>query len=831
MTLPVTPTSDGAQGRRSFLPATAAAIASVAVILWMGLGWDFAKNADTYHGKKGDYYSLLVNGFVSGHLYMDLAADPALGSPDPAVRARGSAPLDTSYFKGHLYLYYGVTPAAIILLPYAWLTGSDLDPRIAVVFFVVVGFLFSLGIWRMVAGDHFGRVRALFQVSSVIALAFATSPPLLLTRAMFYELAEAPVYAFLMAACFCIYRVLSGRGRPAWQIGWASLCVALSVGCRPDMILALPVVAVVAFLIAGRTGGGSPRSGEVLRMGAAAVIPAALVGACLAAYNFERFGSIFDFGFSHGQNDFWVAKRKLVSALFIWPNLHWYYLTFPALSPFFPYVFPCRASFGPPGYETGEVIHGQLPVTFLVAFVAASAFFVSLRVRDVRIRTFLAILGYLFAAVFLGLSILSIRADRYMADFQPPLLLGAVLLAGLVAASLEGRRMASAWSGSFAVLALLSSLFNLFAGLQQFHSFEYIRPPTYEKMEAIGNVPSHWLGKLGLLRYGPVEMKVEFPDIGTKPTTEPLVSAGTPQFNDTIYVVQYPGNFVQFMGDHLGYPQPRSDLIPIQPGRPYTLRIDIGAFYPPINHRFFSGYPELQAHDLKSKMRVDMDGKTVLNRRIGSYDAPPSTIEFGREDISMTLALPEFTGKILSVARLPPPAPTPVDWNNSIFRIQCVLPVQFPNGNFPIFSSGVAGHGTLLFVTIMPGNRIRFGVDQWGYGGGNSQVLEVAPDTTHTIEIFYGPLAGAARWPSSWRLDAQALGALNHTLNVWLDGKRVWSFGLAQIDVLPTDSVVDIGANTRGFSTAQGEFPGQLDNTFIPEPEAAEFVRRNLGSQ
>jgi len=197
----------------------------------------------------------------------------------------------------------------------------------------------------------------------------------------------------------------------------------------------------------------------------------------------------------------------------------------------------------------------------------------------------------------------------------------------------------------------------------------------------------------------------------------------------------------------------------------------------------------------------------------------------------MTLALPEFTGKILSVARLPPPAPTPVDWNNSIFRIQCVLPVQFPNGNFPIFSSGVAGHGTLLFVTIMPGNRIRFGVDQWGYGGGNSQVLEVAPDTTHTIEIFYGPLAGAARWPSSWRLDAQALGALNHTLNVWLDGKRVWSFGLAQIDVLPTDSVVDIGANTRGFSTAQGEFPGQLDNTFIPEPEAAEFVRRNLGSQ
>jgi hypothetical protein len=197
----------------------------------------------------------------------------------------------------------------------------------------------------------------------------------------------------------------------------------------------------------------------------------------------------------------------------------------------------------------------------------------------------------------------------------------------------------------------------------------------------------------------------------------------------------------------------------------------------------------------------------------------------------MTLAKPAFTGEIRSVRRLAPAAPAPVNWNNSLFRIQCVMPLQYPNANFPVFSSGVAGHGTLLFVSVMPGNRIRFGIDQWGYGGGNSEVLDVAPDTTHMIEVFYGPLAATANWPVSWGLDAKLVGRLSHTLNVWLDGKRVWSFALAQIPVVPTDSVIDVGANTRGFSTAQGEFPGQLDNTYVSEAEAREFVRRNLNSQ
>ena len=114
------------------------------VILWMGLGWDVILSPVSYEGKKGDYYSSLVHGFLSGHVYMDKVADPGLASADPEVRKKTPTLLDASYYKGHFYLYFGVTPAALILFPYAMLTGGDLDPRVAVALCVVLGFLLSL---------------------------------------------------------------------------------------------------------------------------------------------------------------------------------------------------------------------------------------------------------------------------------------------------------------------------------------------------------------------------------------------------------------------------------------------------------------------------------------------------------------------------------------------------------------------------------------------------------------------------------------------------------------------------------------------------------------
>jgi hypothetical protein len=790
------------------------------VIVWMGLGWDVIKRRSTYHDNGRDYYSLLVHGFLKGHLYMDIVADPRLESPDLTVRESAPAPLDSSYFKGHFYLYYGVTPAALVLLPYSWLTGGDLDPRVAVVLFVVLGFLLSVGTWRMVARDCFGRLGVVIIVASVAALAFGTATPFLLTRAMFYELAEASVYACSMAACFWMYRALSGRGRPWLQVALASLSLALAVGCRPNLILALPVIAAVAIVVAKRD---KAWPGIAL----AALLPAAVIGACLAIYNFERFGSPLDFGFKYGQNALLAAHHQLVSTRFVWANLHWYYLTFPGISPFFPYIFPCRAAFGPVGYQTGEAIHGQMPVFVLLAFVAFSACATSCRARIRSQAPFICSLGFMFVSVLIGLSVFAIRADRYMADFQPAMVLGVVILAGIVANALEGRRFGGLWKWCFGSLAILAAAFNLLAGIQEFDSFDNLRPATFAAMEKIGNIPSDWLAKLGLLHYGPIELKVRFPANLSGATAEPLMALGTPDLSDGLYINEYPVNQIQFMGEHLGYPEPRSELIQVTPGKTYTVRVEMGALYPPLNHPFFAPYGDLQARRMKGQIHVSLDGKPVLKTAMGSYDAPPWTLEIARNDISMSPARMSFSGEVAGVLRLPPPVPAKDVGGDGLWRIQCVFPMQAPGGNFPILSSGVTGNGTLLYVSILPENRVRFGVDEWGQGGGLSDPVRVDPAAEHSVEIFIGSLAGRTVWPAGWHISHERLKASSAKLRIWLDGQLVQTSDLF-VPYSPKAELISVGANVQGFSTSSPEFEGPIESDPFPEVEREEFLDRNL---
>src|SRR5205823_8823614 len=81
------------------------------------------------------YYNLLVKGFRSGQLNMKREVPPGLARlPDPYDKNAGAPyrmvygyPLDDlSYYKGKLYLYFGVTPALVLFWPYAVVTGHYL---------------------------------------------------------------------------------------------------------------------------------------------------------------------------------------------------------------------------------------------------------------------------------------------------------------------------------------------------------------------------------------------------------------------------------------------------------------------------------------------------------------------------------------------------------------------------------------------------------------------------------------------------------------------------------------------------------------------------------
>ena len=101
-------------------------------------------------------YNLLAQGFRAGRLSLKKEVPPGfaqLADPyDPIANAPyRSAPYflnDLSYYKGRLYVYFGVTPALLLFWPVAALTGHYLFPQQAALIFCAVGFLVSVGLLR-----------------------------------------------------------------------------------------------------------------------------------------------------------------------------------------------------------------------------------------------------------------------------------------------------------------------------------------------------------------------------------------------------------------------------------------------------------------------------------------------------------------------------------------------------------------------------------------------------------------------------------------------------------------------------------------------------------
>src|SRR5436305_22773 len=95
--------------------------------------------------KQRDYYNLLIDGFLDGQLAMKVDVPEALlklpDPYDPRTRPAGLALHDASYFKGRYYLYFGVGPVVVLMLPFRLLSGTDLPQAVAVLIFVYAGFL------------------------------------------------------------------------------------------------------------------------------------------------------------------------------------------------------------------------------------------------------------------------------------------------------------------------------------------------------------------------------------------------------------------------------------------------------------------------------------------------------------------------------------------------------------------------------------------------------------------------------------------------------------------------------------------------------------------
>ena len=446
-----------------FRLASAAFIIVFATYLFLG-GMGVTDRGNPY--PRDAAYNLLARGLISGHLYLDKevpAVLSRLADPyDPAVNR--TARLDPryhlhdfSYFRGRLYLYFGVAPALLVFIPWHLLTGGWLPHWAAVVFLCSAGVLANLSLIHAVKLRLFPGSAPWIMAVMALILGLASYAPLLVARGDMWEIPIAFSYLSVSIALRCLWEAYVSPGRPAKWIAIASAAFGAAFAARP---IVLPAAAILLLPFVQREARRSALAW------AAAAVPLACCGAAVGLYNAERFGDPFDFGMRYQISGHYVAKIHAFSAGYFWTNLRFYLFQGVRWSSVFPFTHVPAGRALPPNHAGTEHISGAL----VNAPILWSALAVPALIRLGRPDRGLVLTAISAAWVALSslaaLSFFIGACSRYQFEFVPELaLLAAVGVMGLESA-LKGRLRVIARCAWIPAL-MMSSAFPVLYGIER----------------------------------------------------------------------------------------------------------------------------------------------------------------------------------------------------------------------------------------------------------------------------------------------------------------------------------------------------------------------------
>jgi tetratricopeptide (TPR) repeat protein len=386
-----------------------------------------------------EYYNLLVQGLRAGQLNLKKEVPPGFAQLadryDPTANALYWAPpylmIDLSYYKGMLYLYWGITPALILFWPYVALTGHYLFHREAVAIFCAIGFLASVGLLHALWRRYFAEVSVWVVAACALALGLATGVPVMLSWSGVCEVAVSCGYMLTMLALVAIWCALHEPERRWKWLLVASVAYGLAVGARPSLLLgAVILLAPVAQAWRERLVASTRHERrQVWALLIAAMGPILLIGLGLMLYNALRFDSPFEFGFRYQLNGERQVTGQFFSLRYLWFNFRVYFLEPARWSAHFPFVHYSAVPSIPTGYSGVPQAFGVLtniPLVWL-ALAVPLAWRNQSRQAASNLRWFVTAAALAFGICALTLGFFHSAATRYEVEFLPVLLLLAVV--------------------------------------------------------------------------------------------------------------------------------------------------------------------------------------------------------------------------------------------------------------------------------------------------------------------------------------------------------------------------------------------------------------------
>ena len=324
------------------------------------------------------YYSYLADAFLDGNLYLAWQPDPhllAMHNPYNLLarmeleRLGTITPEDFSLYEGKFYLYWGPVPALILAIIQLFSHQQPIgDFFLAFIF--GVGIFLTQSLLLLAVWDRYFCTMPKWTLHLSIFLAGLTWPIALLRHeydhARVYEAAIAGGQFFLISGLLMAFTAIARPSIPNWRLVLAGLLWALAIGSRHILLAPICLMIILTALWLIRTNVGFvAKTAKFISLG----LLLALGGAALGWYNWARFGSITETGFSYALAgvDLQEHYTELFSESYVIQNLYNYLLNQPSFTSTFPFVSMLKGSknlilpyYTAPNFYYAEPITGLL---------------------------------------------------------------------------------------------------------------------------------------------------------------------------------------------------------------------------------------------------------------------------------------------------------------------------------------------------------------------------------------------------------------------------------------------------------------------------------------
>ena len=760
-------------------------------------------------GEQGDYYNLLVDGFLEGHLHMKASVDPHLLAMAPDQRP-GGAPylLDASLFKGKYYLYFGVTPAICLFIPFDLLLNHDLPEAVGCCIFMLIAYFIASAWWWRVFRKLFPNLSFIWFILGILAIGFCTAAPSALRRPLFYETAIAAGFASIM---FVLWAFLQAIYRPKSRLIWlflAGVGVGLSVGSRANLAPGGIVALICGSIFIARHCVWESEFSRLRLFWLSLMVTglgALLIGSGLGLYNYLRFDNIMEFGHHYqlGQN-----PKQMFRLENFWHNLQLYYLSPPALNGYFPFVAPAEEGSKPFDYIGREHVHGEWLWTLVLVIICFALVLMRFCGKFKNLKISWAIIGlpfllFLINGIVLGLT--GVRANRYMLDFHPALVLVTLVLMGILILELRNLGKLRWLSWLLASIVFAAVFFNMLSSMQMQGFYALNSPASYERLANFFDRivwPVLWSEQNEV---GSKEVKLRWPAGVKGLVREPLLSAGTKDFYDIIWMDYDGDSRARIAYRHGEYSEVLGRWFDYKSGERAKVLVEGALLLPAVSHPWYGNTHLAERIARKRHLRVLVNDQEVFDRDVLSFDSSPRLHHWGEARLGGDV-VSKFRGDIQRILTL-----HDHNWwqqrekSEGAVRFRLELPSNRYGSAEPLLQLGNRNGFDTLAVNYLREGWVQIVHDQLGGGAQRSEPIAIDYTGTQFIEIESPAATDNLIWTKRGPMETSKS---TEKLSIYWNDRLVFEPVLSPHDALRHS--LSLGVNWWNSSSIGAYFTGTL---------------------